>query len=188
MQGDINKLIADNKGLIFKQIHSLGLSNDQDAESLGYWALYKAIESYDENSGTKLSTYASVCIYNALGGYLRHLRRKRQLEIISYNSSRIYPDGEEYEVLDTLSVKDDILDDYCKDEMLKYVRRCFEEELEKIRSDKQRKILQVWAESDFAYTGQQISDIIGVSQSYVSQTLNNFRYRIKQRIEEYTNG
>lgn len=188
MCADINQQIADNTGLIFKQIHAFNLSNDPDAESIGYEALYKAIKTYSPNNKAKFSTYATVCIYNALGMYLRKKNRVRQLDIISYNSTIRYADGQTHELLDTIESDVDLIDDYCKVELHEYTRKCFTEELQRLSSEKQIAIITAWEKSEFTATTIALSNTTGVSQSYVSQTLNNFKNKMKLRLERYYNA
>lgn len=188
MCADINQQIANNTGLIFKQIHAFNLSDDPEAESIGYEALYKAIKTYSPEANAKFSTYATVCIYNALGMYLRRKNRVRQLEVISYNSTIRYADGQTHELLDTIESDVDLIDDYCKNELHEYTRQCFAEELQRLSSKKQIAIISSWQKSEFMATTTTLANEAGVSQSYVSQTLNNFKSKMRMRLEKYYNA
>ena len=86
---DMNSLIKDNLGLVYKQIARLKLFDDPEAESIGYEALWTAAKTFDESKGYKFSTYAMCCIYNALGSYIRTLNKKSRIETISYDNIRI---------------------------------------------------------------------------------------------------
>ena len=96
---EIDYLILRHKGLAYKQLHRFHLVNDHEAISIAYWALYKALTTFKESERTLISTYATCCIYNALGDYVRTLHRKRQIEEVSYNAIVC----EEHEYIDTLS-------------------------------------------------------------------------------------
>ena len=112
MQDDINDKIASNVGLIFKQLNKFNLAEDPEAESIGYEALYNAILTYDQSKSVQFSTYASVCIYNALGSYVRTQNKQRQLEVISYNNVAYTEDGTDHEFVDFISAPSDVEQDY----------------------------------------------------------------------------
>lgn len=97
MQECIDDKIRDNVGLIFTQLNKFKLAKDPEAESIGYEALYNAILTYDQSKKVQFSTYASVCIYNALGSYVRTQNKQRQLEVISYNNIAFSEDGTDHE-------------------------------------------------------------------------------------------
>src|SRR5690554_1463642 len=107
---DANDLIAKNKGLVYKQLHSYSLINDPEAVSLGFEALLNAIETYDRSKSVKLSTYATVCINNALGNYIRRMKKKRQLDIVYYNDLIEGQDIEYIEILPSdINVENEII-------------------------------------------------------------------------------
>lgn len=72
---DIEAIIRDNIGLVITQLKRLKVTFDPEAESIGYEALYNAALTYDCTKGYKFSTYATCCIYNAVGSYIRTLTR-----------------------------------------------------------------------------------------------------------------
>lgn len=185
MEQDINKLIKDNKGLVYKQLNYMRLSGDVEAESLAYEALWRAIVDYDESTGYRLSTLATVYIYNALGCYLRTLNRKRQIKTVSYNYPiQVGKDGDECELLDVLESDESIEGDYIMKERCRYALAAFEEEYSKLKSEPQKAILKYWKESEFTLSTIHIAELAGVSQSYVSRVLSAFKHRLKQRFTE----
>lgn len=179
MREDINELIKKNKGLVYKQLHKFNLVDDQDANSFAFEALYKAIQTWDSSSGTKLSTYATVCIYNALGCYVRKLNRKRQLDTVSYNN--IANDNAEFSNFISLqySLEESVINRirlksaYAAMQRLrcKYSGVCL-------------KVLEIWYSSDFSISTTDIAKILGTSQPYVSQTLARIRADIKKEMGE----
>ena len=181
---DIDDLIKANIGLIRAQLHKYHLADDPEAESIGYEALYKAISDYDSSKGTKLSTVATVYIYNALGSYVRKLNNKRQLQIISYNSIVQNGESEESDYIDLLSSSSVIEADYIKADMLKQVRTIFDTKVSLLQNDKHKMILKCWSESGFEAQTKDIAIQVGVSQSYVSQVINNFKYTMKKELED----
>ena len=185
MEQDINKLTKDNKGLVYKQLNHMKLAGDVEAESIAYEALWRAIVDYDESTGYKLSTLATVYIYNALGGYLRSLNRKRQIKTVSYNCKiQIGKDGDECELLDVLESDESIEGDYIMKERCRYALAAFEDEYNKLKSEPQKAILKYWKDSDFTLSTVQIAELSGVSQSYVSRVLSAFKYRLRQRFNK----
>lgn len=68
----IEQLIVLNKGLVYTCMRELNLSNDPDAESAGFEALYNAILNYDSSkSKAKFSSYAYRAIFNRVNGVHR---------------------------------------------------------------------------------------------------------------------
>lgn len=184
MQGDINELIAKHKGLVYKQLHKFCLVQDPEAESIAYEALYNALQNYDSSRGTAVSTVATVYIYNALGSYVRTLNKQRQIQTISYNNIA-YTDGdEEHEYVDTLALNTDVEQEYIRKESGQTAIKVFSEEYAKLTNEKHKQILYLWRASDFEATTKEIAVSIGVSQSYVSQVINNFKFKLRKRLEE----
>lgn len=184
MQNDVNRLIQQNVGLVYKQLHRFNMSNDPDAESFAYEALWHAAENFDETKGNKFSTLATVYIYNALCGYLRAKKAKHQLDVVSYNTILRTSDGEEHEYLEVLESDTTVEKDFLDRERADYAVACFEELIHGVKNEKHRKILAVWRKSDFTASATSIAEKVKLSQSYVSQTITNFRYKMRQLMEE----
>lgn len=184
MCGDLNSLIAKHSGLVYSQLHKFHLVDDQDAESIGYEALYNAIRDYDETKGTKISTVATVYIYNALGSYVRSLNSKRQIQTVSYNDVAYSDDAEDHEFLELLSSGETVEGDYIRRELCRLALAAFNNQYDKLTNEKHKEILKVWQDSEFTETTKGISKIVGVSQSYVSQVINNFKHRLRKELED----
>lgn len=183
---ELDDKISANKGLIFKQINKMHLFGDPEAESIGYMALYNALNTYEPDKNVALSTYATVCIYNALGVYIRELNRKRQLELVSYNAPAFADSKEEF--VDHLPVHIQTIspeDAHIKNEYLLFIQQVVQEELERLTNLTIRKVVKVWVMSEYTKDTKEIAKEAGVSQSYVSQVLNRFRYSLRKRLEEY---
>ena len=184
MRSDIDRLIQQNKGLVYKQLHRFHMSTDPDAESFAYEALWHAAEDFDETKGNKFSTVATVYIYNALCGYLRQLNAKRQLEVVSYNAIIKLSNGEKHEYLELLESDHNVEGDFMHKERIRYLVKYYRELLEGITNEKQRKIIIAWTKSGFEGTASSIAKRTGLSQSYVSQTITNFKFELKKLMEE----
>lgn len=185
MQDDINTKIARNVGLIFKQLKKFNLAKDPEAESIGYEALYNAILTYDQSKNVQFSTYASVCIYNALGSYVRTQNKQRQLEIISYNNIAYSEDGTDHEFVDFLSTPSDVEQDFMRKELHRIVREEFQKQYDMLTNEKHKVIITLWHNSDFEASMVSIAKQAGVSQPYVSQVINNFKFNLRKKLEEY---
>ena len=177
-------LIQTHSGLVYSQLHKFNLIHDPEAESFAYEALYNAITNFDESKGTKLSTVATVYIYNALGSYVRSLNSSRQIKPISYNNIAYTDDNEEHEFVDLLPSNSDTESDYLLKEEYEYARLAFTMLYDKLTNEKHKLILNVWRESEFTAQTKDIAVEVGVSQSYVSQVINNFKFSLKKKLEE----
>lgn len=181
---DVDKLIDANKGLVFSQLHKFKLAGDPEAESLAYEALYNAILNYDKTKGNKLSTVATVYIYNALGSYVRTLNAKRQIQTISYNNVAYSDDSEDHEFVDLFASEETIEDSYIRRELGRYAIEAFDRLYDKLANDKHKAILKAWKESEFSAQTKEIGKLVGVSQSYASQIINNFKHSLRKELED----
>lgn len=188
MQDSIDSKIANNIGLVYKQLYRFHLSKDPNAVSIGYEALYNAILTYNDNKTACFSTYATVCIYNALGTYVRTLNKKRQLDVVSYNSIAYTEDGTNHEFVDLLASPVDVEQNFIKEEKCAMVRKAVQELYNSLSNEKHKAILVLWRDSDYTMQTIKIAERVGVSQPYVSQILGKFKRILKERLEEYYNA
>lgn len=188
MQGNINEVIASNVGLVYDQLKKFSLAGDPEAESIGYEALYNAVCNFDDSKGTKLSTLATVYIYNALGTYVRTLNKKRQLEVFSYNNVAYTADGDNKEYVDFLPDNKSIEDEYVRKETCNTVQQAVQDLYDTLTNEKHKMILAKWRDSDYRATTTDLAKEVDVSQPYVSQVINNLKFKLKQRLEEYYYG
>lgn len=185
MQDDINATIAKHSGLIFHQLKKFNLAKDPEAESIGYEALYNAILTYDQSKNVQFSTYASVCIYNALGSYVRTQNKQRQLEVISYNNVAYSEDGTDHEFVDFISTSSDIEQDFMKKELHRIVREEFQKQYDMLTNEKHKTIISLWRNSEYEASMVSIAKQADVSQPYVSQVINSFKFNLRKRLEKY---
>jgi RNA polymerase sigma factor (sigma-70 family) len=181
---EIDDIIKSNTGLIYKQLSKYYLVGNPDAESEAYWALYSAAKTYNDSMNVLFSTYATCCIYNALGCYVRSLHRKRQLEIVSYNAI-IFDNTEYSEVLPADETTESTV---VRKETVKLTRQAIEDILNKTSNCKHKLIIQIFIANEYDITATAISKQIGVSQSYVSQALAEFKAKLKKKMEVYYNA
>jgi RNA polymerase sigma factor (sigma-70 family) len=182
---DINDKIAKNRGLIYKQLRSFQLTYDQDAESMAYEALHKAILTYNEEAGTAFSTYATCVINNALRHHLRTLNKKRQLDVVSYYTP-LFPDDESSAcIVDVLVHPDDAESALIDKESRATINKAFSEEY-KLLSAKHQKVVDLFYVAG-SMTQQEIAKSVGITQATVSKVISAFRHRLKVRLEELMN-
>lgn len=179
---DINDKIAEHTGLIYKQLHAFQLLNDQDAESFSYEALYNAVITYDSKAGTAFSTYAVCCINNALRKHLRSLNKKRQLDIVSYDAP-ISVDDDSSTMVDVIPQMYTVEDMLLCTESCEFIRNVTVEEYNKL-SEKHKIIVCLFL-TNTDMNQQAIAKAAGVTQATVSKIISAFRYKVKQRLEEY---
>lgn len=180
----MNSIIKNNAGLVGAQLKRLGVLFDPDAESIGFEALWNAADTFDVTRGYKFSTYATCCIYNALGSYIRTLNRKRQLEVVSYNNIAYNEDGVAHEFEELLSVDTDIEHEYVYQELCDKVKEVYLITYNKLVNAKHRAIISAWHDADYDISNKEIASIVGVSQPYVNQVINTFKHSLRKKLEE----
>ena len=171
LQGDKNaraKLIEHNLRLvahIVKKFESKKVSSD-DLISIGTIGLIKAIDSYNKDKPTKITTYAARCIENEILMYFRS--NKKHLNDVSLNDSIGYDkDGNEINLIDVLKDNNPDMNDmlHTKDniELLnKYLEILNKREKDII-------IKRYGLNNTREYTQKEIADYLGISRSYVSR-------------------
>lgn len=176
------KLIADNMGLVYKQLHRLNLAYDDEAFSFAMEGLMNAARTYDTTKNIQFSTYASVCIYNGIQMLLRKRSSKRQLTVVSYEE-RAFDDGPRY--ADVLVGTEDLETNYIRKEQVKATVKAFNNVLDDMKPSLGKTIITMWRDSGFEATQQDIAAAANTSQSYVSRVIKTFQHKVKQELEDY---
>jgi hypothetical protein len=168
VNANINEIIRLNEGLVHKQLNKFGMCNDTEAISLAYEALYSAAITFNVYKGYAFSTYATVCIYNRLGSYLRHI--KTLPTVVSYDYlERPGSSEDRYPYTEYLSVVS--------------IYKVIIEEIVKVNQPMQRLILDIWCDSKFVAKHKAIANEVGCSVPYVSKVLNAFRCKLNNKLE-----
>jgi RNA polymerase sigma factor (sigma-70 family) len=184
----MDKIIKDNAGLIFAQLKRLNIMHDPEAQSIGYEALWNAAMTYNESKGYKFSTYATCCIYNALCSYIRTLNKKRQLEVVSYNSIAYQEDGTKHEYLELLSTGIvDTEQELLQKELYCTLNRAIQISYDRLTNPKHKAVIKVWRDAEYNISNKEVATAVGVSQPYVNQIINTFKNSIKKIMEGYFN-
>lgn len=177
----VEELIVLNYGLIGKQLYKFYMINDPEALSLAYEALYNAIITYDHNKNSAFSTYATVCIYNKLGSYVRSLNSNAVLDTTSYENPISESGKTLLDVLESPDTADGKLLSECGVEViLKYIV----DYINDLRNPLHRIIVEQWVKSEFKLQHERIAKNLNCTQSYVSQVIKTFKNSLKKKLEE----
>lgn len=164
-----NKLIEHNLRLvahIAKKYTLKGYDSD-DIISIGTIGLIKAISSFKPEKGAALGTYAARCIENEIRMTVRS-GKKTMGEVLLQDPIGKDKDGNEITLIDKLSndeesVFDEVNLKLCISELYKQMKTALEQ--------RERKVLELrygLCGSD-VLTQKEISDLMGISRSYVSR-------------------
>lgn len=182
----INKLIEDNLGLVYKQLHRFNRAYDDDVYCFAVEALWKAAETYDDTRSVSFSTYASVCIYNAIVYYIREeTRGKKNQPLYFEDVVNEGSCGEKLRIADITAAPDTVETEYLRGELYEYLWKAFDKLYADTKSETSRRILDVWRESDFTMNQPEIAKVVGVTQSNVSRVLSAFKHKLKKEMEDY---
>lgn len=179
----VTELIELNQGLIYAQLRKFYLEDDLDAISFAYEALFRAILNFEPNKNHKFSTYATVCIYNRLGSYVRSMNTQSILNTISYNQLINEDDEDGMTILDTFespfTTEDEAIALYGVSSILQVLKECYNT----LKNPLHKRIVGAWIESEFEKTHTKIAEEIQCSQAYVTQVLKSFKNTLKNKLE-----
>ncbi len=144
-----------------------GKSEDRDdLISIGTIGLIKAVQTFNESKGIKLSTYASRCIENEILMFFRANRRNRN-DISLYDSVGTDREGNSITLLEVLGTEVDIVVDEVEN------RLEFQNLLEQLKHlTKREKQVISWRfglEDGLRRTQKEVAEELGISRSYVSR-------------------
>lgn len=166
-QGTIEQLMIKHEGLVFYTLDLLGCKRSDEAIAVGYEALWRALTTFDSSKNIKFSTYAVVCIKNAIWDMYR-----AQREIASHEC---FLDDLPTE----LGVWDTEIDPPTVSDTFYLMQEAVDEALKKL-SKKKRQIAIEWLGSMRSATA--IAQTVGCSQSYVSQTISQVKHLIRKEL------
>ena len=179
-------IIKANKGLVYKQLHKFYLAYDEEAVSIAFIALLAAVRSFDKSKGIKFSTYATVCIYNRLGDYIRRMKEAKNVSYYYYDA----PSALGALPLETITNPNDAgcVDPSItleKDERTKFIYKSLYEIRNGMKTDYHKRVFDMWVASEFEISQAVIAAEVNVSQTMISQVLRNIRVKLKEKLEEY---
>lgn len=183
---DIEKVIQDNMGLVYKQLHRFNVINDADAYSYAVEALWTAVTTYDTSKNTKFSTYASVCIYNAIGSYLRKLKTQQKVIILPYDHSDNSIDDLDYASYHSAMTVQDTPLDYCeRKELTEVLNSLYNKILSECTTDIAKQVVTEWYLARGAVQQVELAKKLGTSQPHVSRIISAAKYKFKKGLEDY---
>lgn len=172
---DVEKVIVDNTGLVYHQLHKFNLAYNEDAISYAMEALWKAASTYDESRNCKFSTYASTCIYNGIMMYLRVHSKEQLLDTVSLEAE-LNEDGLTY--VDLIAGADDI-----ELEQFSAINKAINRAIANTHNEKHKEVVIKWIESNFEVTQKELAEMLGISQAQVSRILSIFKNKLKKELE-----
>ena len=153
-------------------------SDQEDLISIGTIGLIKAINTFNPQKATRLSTYAARCIENELLMFLR-ARRKYSREVSLYEPIGTDKEGNEINLLDMIeSAPVDIVEECYIRENTSYLLRS----LKKVLTDKEYQVI-CYRYGLFGVeeeTQREIAKRLCISRSYVSRIEKNALHKLRE--------
>jgi len=144
--------------------------NQQELEdyiSIGTIGLIKAIDSFKENKGYKISTYASRCIENEILMHIRSTKKIKQ-EVSMNQVIGTDKDGNDMELVNTIDLQEkDAIDSIHDKTILSKVLNFLNKNL----NSREKYIMnrRYGLDGKDSKTQQEVADELGISRSYVSR-------------------
>lgn len=169
--GDINaknKIIEHNLRLVahITKKYASNPNEHDDLISIGTIGLIKAVNTFDENKGIKLATYASRCIENEVLMYFRGTKKSSQ-DISINEPIDSDSEGNPLTLMDIISIDDTIADDINLKIQINQLYKFIDE----IKDEREKTIiiLRYGLYGNPSLTQNQIAEKLDISRSYVSR-------------------
>lgn len=164
-----DKLIEHNLRLVAHIVKKYNMVDKEtdDLISIGTIGLIKAIDTFDDEKGIRLATYASRCIDNELLMMLRSGKRLAK-EVYLYDPIGSDREGNEINLIDIIEEAEiDIVDNIVLENDIKRLYQV----LGKVLTDREREIisLRYGLSNTKEVTQREIAHKLGISRSYVSR-------------------
>ena len=175
-QSKRDKLILDNQRLVYYLYEQLSKtdivkSNKDDIVSEGMLGLIKAADTFDETKGYQFSTYAGLCIRNAMLMYIRKLNKHWHKEISLYT-----PIGEDSEGNQLCYA--DVIQSDGEDFGEGNNRILLRESIGKL-PERDKEIIQAFLSG---YKQKEIAAMMGVQQSSISRRIKRIKRKLKSEV------
>lgn len=162
-----NKLIEHNLRLVAHVVRKYESSGEdlEDLISIGTIGLIKAINTYNNERGVKLATYAARCIENEVLMHLRNIKKAKQ-EMSIYDPIGYDKEGNEISLIDILTSDNEIVE-IVENKMREQKIR---EKIDTL-SKRERQVIEMryGIFSGLKETQRDIAKKLGISRSYVSR-------------------
>ena len=163
-----NKIIEHNLRLVahITKKYATNANEHDDLISIGTIGLIKAVNTFDDNKGIKLATYASRCIENEVLMYFRG--QKKSSQDISINEPiDSDSEGNPLTLMDIISVEDTVADEINikiqTNQLYQYINELTDER------EKTIIVLRYGLYGNTPLTQNQIAEKLNISRSYVSR-------------------
>ncbi|HWT75479.1 MAG TPA: RNA polymerase sporulation sigma factor SigK [Mobilitalea sp.] len=179
-----DKLIEHNLRLvahIVKKYNMIDKETD-DLISIGTIGLIKAIDTFDDEKGIRLATYASRCIDNELLMMLRSGKRLAK-EVYLYDPIGSDREGNEINLLDIIEEAEiDIVENIVLEDDIKKLYHM----ISKVLTDREREIicLRYGLSNRKEVTQREIANKLGISRSYVSRIEKKALKKLRECFEQ----
>jgi RNA polymerase sporulation-specific sigma factor len=151
---------------VAKKYDSLMIEGD-DLISIGTIGLIKAINTFNQDKGTQLATYAARCIENEILMAIR-ATKKIKSEISLNDPIGIDKEGNEITLIDILSSKNDSVVDQV---FLKIQIEKLYHVISKVLTKREKVVIELryGINTEYSYTQREIAQRLNISRSYVSR-------------------
>ncbi|MDR1630909.1 MAG: RNA polymerase sporulation sigma factor SigK [Oscillospiraceae bacterium] len=185
-QGDTqarNKLIEHNLRLvahIMKKYYSAN-SDQEDLLSIGTIGLIKGINSFDQDKGTRLATYAAKCIDNEILMHFRNMKKSAQ-DVSMNEPIESDSEGNPLTLMDIIQVDDEIVENLNLQIDIRRIRAYVDE----IKNERDREIIKMryGMDTDHPKTQREVAKEMDISRSYVSRIEKRVLNQLKKRLEQ----
>lgn len=163
-----DKIIEHNLRLVSHIIRKYYSTYEQPDEllSIGSLGLIKAVDSFNNDFGTKFATYGARCIQNEILMFFRS--KKKNINDVSINDTiDVDKDGNPLTYLDIISVEESIESDLDMKEHIIKVKKLVDEILDE--REKQIIILRYGLKGYEPRAQREVAKYLGISRSYVSR-------------------
>ncbi len=179
-----DKLIEHNLRLVAHIVKKYNMVDKEtdDLISIGTIGLIKAIDTFDDEKGIRLATYASRCIDNELLMMLRSGKRLAK-EVYLYDPIGSDREGNEINLLDIIEEAEvDIVENIVLEDDIKKLYRM----IGKVLTDREREIicLRYGLSNRKEVTQREIANKLGISRSYVSRIEKKALKKLRECFEE----
>lgn len=152
------QVVLNNVGIVGLVLKSLNLNPlDEDLFSIGIIGVVKAVNKFDPDRGVKFTAYATPIIRNEI---LMTFRRKRIIPAFSIDWPCALDNGKEAAYADMIADGKQFEEDVIADIWLNEIMKLF--------SGREREIISLRMDGK---TQNEIADICGITQSYVSRII-----------------